>query len=295
MAIKTVPGIAFKGYSSPNYTPVPDELFDEQLPSLSGAELKVILYIIRRTFGFKKNSDNISLNQLLNGITTREKEILNRGTGLSKKTLLETIKNLVRKSLILTERRRSEERGDEPTTYRLNIIKNNIENKDSPRGVKSIPGGVVKSIPGPSDKKYTTQETVLQQTDIQIRNSNSRLQVNEPKDNKGYTQFHAIGDLLKKEVGNKVIKIKGIPENLKASIDEISKEFNDRRNLRSNLTHVINIYQESKKSPERFSSHLYEARSITKQQASVKKRMPYFFSVLKDLINGANSGNIIKA
>jgi len=141
MAIKTVPGIAFKGYSSPNYTPVPDELFDEQLPSLSGAELKVILYIIRRTFGFKKNSDNISLNQLLNGITTREGEILDRGTGLSKKTLLETIKNLVGKSLIITERKRSEERGDEPTTYRSNIIKNNIENKDSPRGVKSIPGG----------------------------------------------------------------------------------------------------------------------------------------------------------
>ena len=44
----------FKGYSKPNYTPVPDELFDEQLPDLSGAELKVLLYIIRRTFGFKR-------------------------------------------------------------------------------------------------------------------------------------------------------------------------------------------------------------------------------------------------
>ena len=154
---------------------------------------------------------------------------------------------------------------------------------------------VVESIPGPSDKKYTTQETVLQQTDIQIRNSNSKLQINESDNNKEYARFHTVGDLLKKEVGNKVIKIKDIPETLKASIDEISKEFNDRRNLRFNLTHVINIYQESKKSLERFSSHLYEARSITKQQVSVKKRMPYFFSVLKDLINGANSGNIIKA
>jgi hypothetical protein len=60
----------FRGYSKPNYTPVPDELFDEQLPDLSGAELKVLLYIIRRTFGFKKERDNISLNQLLHGITT---------------------------------------------------------------------------------------------------------------------------------------------------------------------------------------------------------------------------------
>jgi hypothetical protein len=85
----------FKGYSKPNYTPVPDELFDEQLPDLSGAELKVLLYIIRRTFGFKKESDNISLNQLLHGITTREDVVLDRGTGLSKKTLLDTIRNLI--------------------------------------------------------------------------------------------------------------------------------------------------------------------------------------------------------
>ena len=137
----------FKGYSKPNYTPVPDELFDEQLPDLSGAELKVLLYIIRRTFGFKKESDNISLNQLLHGITTKEDVVLDRGTGLSKKTLLETLKNLVEKNLILTERRRSKEKGDEPTTYRLNIIGDTAENTNTPRGVKSIPGGGVKTTP----------------------------------------------------------------------------------------------------------------------------------------------------
>jgi hypothetical protein len=154
----------FKGYSKPNYTPVPDELFDEQLPDLSGAELKVLLYIIRRTFGFKKESDNISLHQLIHGITTREDVVLDRGTGLSKKTLLDTLKNLVEKNLIITERRRSKEKGDEPTTYRLNIIGETAENTHTPRGVKSTPGGGVKSTPRPSDKNYTTQETVLQET-----------------------------------------------------------------------------------------------------------------------------------
>jgi hypothetical protein len=154
----------FKGYSKPNYTPVPDELFDEQLPDLSGAELKVLLYIIRRTFGFKKESDNISLNQLLHGITTREDVVLDRGTGLSKKTLLDTIRNLIEKNLIISERRRSKEKGDEPTTYRLNIIGETAENTNTPRGVKSTPGGGVKSTPHPSDKNYTTQETVIQET-----------------------------------------------------------------------------------------------------------------------------------
>jgi hypothetical protein len=154
----------FKGYSKPNYTPVPDELFDEQLPDLSGAELKVLLYIIRRTFGFKKESDNISLNQLLHGITTKEDVVLDRGTGLSKKTLLDTIRNLIEKNLIISERRRSKEKGDEPTTYRLNIIGETAENTHPPRGVKSTPGGGVKSTPHPSDKNYTTQDTVIQET-----------------------------------------------------------------------------------------------------------------------------------
>ena len=84
----------FRGYSSPNYTPVPDELFDEQLPDLSGAELKVLLYVIRRTFGFKRESDNISLSQMLNGLRTRDGRVLDRGVGLSKKTLLQAIKSL---------------------------------------------------------------------------------------------------------------------------------------------------------------------------------------------------------
>ena len=36
-------------------------LFDELLPYLSEAELKVLLYIVRRTFGFKKEADAISV------------------------------------------------------------------------------------------------------------------------------------------------------------------------------------------------------------------------------------------
>jgi phage replication O-like protein O len=164
MARNPIQQLTYNGYSSPNYTPVPDELFDEQLPDLSGSELKVLLYIIRRTFGFKKDSDNISLNQLLHGITTKEGEVLDRGTGLTKKTLLEAIKSLVEKNLIITERRRSKEKGDEPTTYRLNVIGEPRENKNTPRGVKIPPGGVVKNTPRPSDKNSPTQETVIQET-----------------------------------------------------------------------------------------------------------------------------------
>ena len=47
----------FPGFQVPNTTPIPEQLVDELLPILSGAEVKVVLYICRRTFGFKKQSD----------------------------------------------------------------------------------------------------------------------------------------------------------------------------------------------------------------------------------------------
>ncbi len=274
----------FQGFIAPNYTQVPDELFDDLMTDLSGAELKVLLYIIRRTFGFKKTEDTISLNQMLNGITTKAGEVLDKGTGLSKKTLLVALNTLEAKHIILTERRRSAERGNEPTAYKLNIVGNASSNHPDPTpGVKSTPPLGVKSTPSPRGKNSPIQETVLQQTDLQIRNSKSKLQRNESKEKQGYQSFQAVGDLLKQKTAAQGREVQHLPEAIEASIDDISTALHDANNRRSNRTHVLHLYQVSGKSEERFTSYLYEARSITKQQGSVKKKMPYFFRVLEDI------------
>ena len=96
---------------SPRYTQVPDEVFDEVMPHLSGAELKVLLYVIRRTFGFKKDADNISLAQICKGIRTREGEVLDHGTGLSLSSVQIAIKGLIDKHCVISKRNRSKERG----------------------------------------------------------------------------------------------------------------------------------------------------------------------------------------
>jgi len=115
------PAFVFEGFDSPNTTQVPDAFFDVVAPELSEAELRVALYIIRRTFGFKKDSDNISLRQMVNGITTRDGRVLDRGTGLKKSAVANALNGLERKGVILSQRNRSRERGNEPTTYALNI------------------------------------------------------------------------------------------------------------------------------------------------------------------------------
>lgn len=95
----------FPGFRKPTYTMVPDELFDELLADLTGSELKALLYITRRTFGFKKESDNISLNQMLSGIRTKDGRILDRGTGLAKSTLVSALKSLAAKNILIAEKR----------------------------------------------------------------------------------------------------------------------------------------------------------------------------------------------
>jgi hypothetical protein len=66
LATSKTPGeIKFMGYGNPKYTGIPDLFIDEQMQDLTEAELKVMLYIFRRTYGFKKEQDAISYDQFL--------------------------------------------------------------------------------------------------------------------------------------------------------------------------------------------------------------------------------------
>ncbi len=109
----------FAGFQRPNYTQVPDELFDELLAELSDGELRVLLYIIRRTFGFKKDYDDISLRQMVEGIRTRDGRVLDRGAGLSKASAARAVAGLSAKGIISATRNSSPQKGNEPTTYAL--------------------------------------------------------------------------------------------------------------------------------------------------------------------------------
>lgn len=52
------------GFASPNHTQTPNELFDKYMAVMGESELKVTLAIIRKTLGYHKVSDPISLTQL---------------------------------------------------------------------------------------------------------------------------------------------------------------------------------------------------------------------------------------
>jgi hypothetical protein len=112
---------SFRGFPRNRYTQVPDLLFDELMPQLSNDELRVLLYVIRRTEGFKRDTDNISLSQFVIGITRSNGQPLDHGTGLSRAAVARGIKGLVSRGILVVTRRQDGKGGHLATTYRIHF------------------------------------------------------------------------------------------------------------------------------------------------------------------------------
>jgi Bacteriophage replication protein O len=142
------------------------------MPQLSGAELKVLLYICRRTFGFKKDSDTISLHQIATGIKTRDGRVLDGGTGLCKRHVIRALKVLEKKNIIKVTRTVDETGLNEVNTYFLNIRETGrgVATK-SPYGSDKISPRVVTAesprvVTAESPTTNSNQETVKQETAV---------------------------------------------------------------------------------------------------------------------------------
>src|SRR3990167_11373644 len=72
------------------YTKIANEILEKLVNTpLLGAEFQVLLFIIRKTYGYNKKQDRISFTQF------------EKGTGISRQTINKTIKNLVAKGMIV--------------------------------------------------------------------------------------------------------------------------------------------------------------------------------------------------
>jgi hypothetical protein len=155
---QTAKHFVFEGFDAPTYTPVPDAIFDQLLTELSHAELRVLLYIVRRTFGFKKKHDFISYSQFRDGITTYDGRQLDKGCGVKNPTHLSSaLKSLVRKGII-----ESYKSGGHTSVYSLHF-KNTTTQAGSTR-----PGSTNSDSTGERSQLLPdrqVQETVLQETD----------------------------------------------------------------------------------------------------------------------------------
>jgi hypothetical protein len=300
----------FEGFSSPNGTIVPDDVFDVLMPRLTDPELRVLLYIIRRTFGFKKSSDNISLRQMVEGIRTRDGRVLDGGTGMSKASVARGLKGLTAKGVIIAVHNSSRERGNEPTTYALRF-KNGPLSQIETRGVSQIEtGGVSHSetrpvspvdpqqtdrqqrVIDPSNTRRTpTAENVLGSPEQRLDNDAGRLSQVEGTQPDGPRSRSPRRDPDR--------------ETILEYISDFSREFGDRASLRSSTTRAVNLYRQSGVALETFIDGMYRARAIVKERSGTigsgaddehgrptRYRMAYWFTVLEDLLGLRNDGDV---
>ena len=126
----------FRGFDSPNYTPIPDQFFDDLMADLSASETKVLLYVMRRTFGFRRDSDIISIGQMVDGIRTEDGRALDHGTGLSRRAVINGVNLLVERGVLIATRRVSAETGSQPSSFRLRFV-HDPGAEDAPPGARN--------------------------------------------------------------------------------------------------------------------------------------------------------------
>jgi hypothetical protein len=302
----------FEGFSSPNYTPIPDQLFDELLAPglLSECELRVLLYIMRRTFGFKKDRDTIAISQITDGIVKENGERLDWGAGVSKASAVRGIKGLESKGTT------SKERGFEPTTYGLKMREGmsqtdtrgqgTLFNSDTrganplfkadTRGPKPLfnrdtrgrngketehdsddPLSQIETRGGAKVKQglgstLDKQERVKQETENDDSNHISPLEKNGGSDGEGDASAIRFSPYIA------------------AVVSDFSDELGDPAHATSNVTQALRLWSTSGLDEQEFSEALFEARKRVRLYqgrqglGTIDRRMAYFFTTLRSLL-----------
>jgi hypothetical protein len=303
----------FAGFSSPNTTPVPDVLFDELLLRLDNAELRVLLYIIRRTYGFKRSTDDIAISQMVDGIRKKDGTVLDRGTGMSKGSVTRGLRGLLEKGVIVARRNTSKERGFEPTTYALKF-KNEADTLVPP--MRQAP--LVSPADPPLSHRRDIQETVIQQTDFSnirtaAQETNDETVTSEPESQQavvpavagsdrpklGITVIRGgapkpVGELLNRYRQRLTTEERDETAAITATITALAPEFGDKAPVKSSITRTYNLYKQSQLPLSAFIAELYGVRSSVKHIAksrTIKNRMSYFFGLLEDRLGLSSSAS----
>lgn len=316
MSDSNAPRDPFPGFRLPTTTQVPDEVFDVLMPTLSGAELKVLLYICRRTFGFRKASDSISISQLTSGITTRDGRVLDSGTGLARHSVVNALRSLAEQGIIIATRHSSRERGDETTTYELRFVAGvdpQCKKNTGPSAV-STPAPVLKL----HSQQTVLQQTVEQETDVSnIRPAPPTANLRSPGElsRNGATAVPATRELESSATealsSASVTSESSAPAKVAAPeppaeveynearrlilayVTDFARELGDRASLRSSTTRATNILRASGRSLDDFTELMLQARAQTQERSAAirsaripgekRVRMAYFFACLARL------------
>jgi hypothetical protein len=131
----------FSGFVVPsqNWFRLPNEWTDITCDMKSLAELKVVEYVLRHTWGYQEygSGKRISTNEFMHGRRRQDGSRMDRGTGLSKQSVIDGLRLAVRDGYLLEERD-DRDKGRIQKHYRLHMKNLDPAVQILDRGVKEV-------------------------------------------------------------------------------------------------------------------------------------------------------------
>ncbi|CAA9546602.1 MAG: hypothetical protein AVDCRST_MAG59-1355 [uncultured Thermomicrobiales bacterium] len=301
MARRKGPRAEFPGFDRPasNFFRMPNSWTDITAEIDSIAELKVVEYILRHTWGYQEYGlkKHITIEEFVNGRRRQDGGRLDKGTGLSERAVYDGLRKAVENGLI-------EEEVDDADRGRVKKFYSLRMRDDAAAGdpLQTLQPGVQSLHPplqslqgrGANFAPRTEKETLERNVELSnFEGSDARFEqptrrptarpagvdaAAEPDEGEpgiGVTDEASLGEVVEQR-GR--AQVRAAPqqtrqppgtveerEHLAAFLEDFAAELGDEAPLSSTITRVLNIFKAAGVPPERWGDHLYQARGRTQE------------------------------
>jgi hypothetical protein len=269
------------------------------------AELKVVEYVLKHTWGYQEFgiAKKITTDEFMYGRKRKDGTRMDQGTGLSLHSVIDGLKAAVRDGLLVEEINAS----DRARVKKFYALKMRVESQEeevdekveaSPSHLQTLQIGVQSLQRLTADSADRTEKDTTERS-LQKDSYLSKFRIGRTFPN-AIMNRSITGD--SRQLGtpqpNEPKPSRNGPFSSKIShvLDDLSKnDLHDPTHIRSNVTRALNLWRQSEMEEQEFLGLVRDARRITLERAGsirkkahdylgLKNHAPYFFQVLFDLI-----------
>jgi hypothetical protein len=242
------------------------------------AELKVVQYVLRHTWGYQdyEGMKHITIDEFVNGRKRRDGSRIDSGTGLSESAVREGIERAIKHGFLLCAIDDSD-KARIKKYYALHMQEETCEDCPEEDYADNL------------EVFDNCAEVVINYPDTNYKLPRSSK--NKPIEQTRGKRIRIVPPLNKnnEEGREDCPEEKYIPQFIKEKIEGLSRTLGDHEHIGSNIVQAYNLFQQSGMTPDTFANALYEAKDKAQKRNNIEKknskgrinRMPYFFMCLR--------------
>ena len=301
----------FRGFEVPtsNFFRMPNDWTDVTADISNLAELKVVEYILRHTWGYHEygSMKHLTVDEFASGRKRSDGTRMDKGTGLSERGVRYGLASAIEHGYVDEEIDESD-RGRVKKYYRLRMQDGELAGQTE--GVQPMPAGM-QDLPARGAQFAPRSEKATQDRHFNVRNS--RMGISQDSSSSRTAVVDSSTSIEPRSRGGGLASVRtllaarGAPIRLESStaasstdrtsvrpsdaiegcIADISVQLGDGRHLASNITHARRLHRVSNIDISSFTNKMYEAHAITKDRlrdGGIGKPMAFYFAVAHDVL-----------